>query len=367
MTEHIKNTIFKPAARPLLIGSLPVNDHQEAMQLILAHTPDIPLWPQLPGLPQEGMLVQFVNGLPGVVQQGKKTLVDTSRETFEADLLAFYEDYLAIEMARDIPAGSRFQLKPEAAAGFFVFMDAVRALPTPPLAVKGQITGPLTQGVGLTDQHDRVLFYDERLKDAVTKLIAMQARWQVEQMRTLQTPAPPIVFFDEPGAVSFGSSAFISITREQVVSALQEVIQAVKQAGGLAGIHICANGEWSLALEAGTDVISFDAYSYFDKLVLYRDSLKQFVIKGGILAWGIVPTSDIEAIERETAQTLFDRWQQQLNEVVALGLDPHQVLQQTLITPACGTGSITLPQARKVLALTRDVSDRVRMEYSLQD
>jgi hypothetical protein len=32
----------------------------------------------------------------------------------------------------------------------------------------------------------------------------MKARWQVEQMLTLQTPSPPLVFFDEPGAVSFG-------------------------------------------------------------------------------------------------------------------------------------------------------------------
>lgn len=365
MTLTQKTRTFKPAALPLLIGSLPVDDHRQAMQWILNHTPDIPLWPQLPGFAQEGMLYQFLPGLPGVVQRGKKTLVDTSLEIFEDELLAFYEDYLAIEDGTPIPAGSRFQLKPETAPGFFVFMETLRNLETPPQAVKGQITGPLTQGVGITDQHDRVLFYDDRLKDAVTKLIAMQARWQVEQMRTLGLASAPIVFLDEPGAVSFGSSAFISITRDQVVSALQEVIQAVQGAGGLAGIHICANGEWSLALEAGTDIISFDAYSYFDKLVLYRSPLTKFIQSGGILAWGIVPTSDVEAIERETVQSLYTRWQQQFDQVVALGFEPEQVLQQTLITPACGTGSLKQPQALKVLALTRDLSDMIRTRFAV--
>jgi len=356
---------FQPAARPLLIGSLPLTDHQEAMQWIVAHTPEIPLWPQLPEYTREGMVYQFLPGLPGIVRQGKKVMVDTGLDGFDAQLLAFYEDYLAIDAKTPIPDTSRFRLTPETAPGFFVFMETVKNMAEPPLSVKGQITGPLTQGVAITDQHGRVLFYDERLKDAVIKLIAMKARWQVEQMLTLQTPAPPLVFFDEPGAVSFGSSAFISITREQVVAALQECIQAVQAAGGLAGIHICANGEWSVALEAGTDIISFDAYSYFDKLILYRDPLKQFIQAGGILAWGIVPTSDTQAIAREDAKTLYGRWRRQFTELVALGLEPSRVLQQTLITPACGTGSLPYPEALKVLSLTRELSDRVRSRFKV--
>ncbi|MFO7460319.1 MAG: hypothetical protein R6X07_06800 [Desulfatiglandales bacterium] len=356
---------FKPAARPLLIGSMPGTDHQEAMELIMAHTPEIPLWPQLPGHAREGMVRQFLHGLPGVVQRGRKVLVDTGLEGFDEELLRFYEDYLAIDAEHAIPATSRFCLKPETAPGFFIFMERVRTLPSPPLGVKGQITGPLTQGVGITDQNGRVLFYDERLKDAVIKLIAMKARWQVEQMLTLQTPSPPLVFFDEPGAVSFGSSAFISITREQVVAALRECIQAVQAAGGLAGIHICANGEWSVALEAGTDIISFDAYSYFDKLLLYRDPLKRFIQEGGILAWGVVPTSNTRAIAREDAETLYALWHRQFTELVTLGLDPSRVLQQTMITPACGTGSIPDPESRKVLALTRELSDKVRSEFKV--
>jgi hypothetical protein len=356
---------FLPAARPLLIGSLPVTDHREAMQLIMAYTPEILLWPQLPGYAQEGMLYQFLPGLPGVVRQGKKTLVDTGLDDFEIELSRFYEDYLAIDAHASIPDTSRFCLKQETAPGFFIFMETVKNLDAPPLAVKGQITGPLTQGVGIRDQHGRALFYDERLKDAVIKLIAMQARWQVEQMRTLQTPSPPMVFFDEPGAVSFGSSAFVSITREQVMAALQECIQAVQATGGLAGIHICANGEWSVALGAGTDIISFDAYSYFEKLILYRDPLKQFIQGGGILAWGIVPTSDTQAIAREDAQTLYARWYRQFTDLVALGLDPSRILEQTLITPACGTGSISYSEALKVLALTRELSDRVRSTFKV--
>ena len=51
-------------------------------------------------------------------------------------------------------------------------------------------------------------------------------------------------------------------------------IDAIKAAGGMAGVHVCANTDWSLVLDSGADILSFDAYGYFDKLILYRDALQ---------------------------------------------------------------------------------------------
>ncbi len=41
-------TQFKANALPVLIGSLPVTDHDQAINMVLKYTPDIPLWVQLP-------------------------------------------------------------------------------------------------------------------------------------------------------------------------------------------------------------------------------------------------------------------------------------------------------------------------------
>ena len=56
---------FKANGFPLLIGSLPVKNHQDAAKLVLDYTPDIPLWVQLPKFKKEGMISQFLSGLPG--------------------------------------------------------------------------------------------------------------------------------------------------------------------------------------------------------------------------------------------------------------------------------------------------------------
>jgi hypothetical protein len=48
------------------------------------------------------------------------------------------------------------------------------------------------------------------------------------------------------------------------------------------------------------------------------------------------------------------RWEGQCNDLVALGVDREQLLNQSLISPSCGVGSLSLAQAQKVLALTRE-------------
>jgi hypothetical protein len=160
--------------------------------------------------------------------------------------------------------------------------------------------------------------------------------------------------------VSFGSSAFISISREQVNAAMAEVIEGVHGADGLAGIHICANGDFSLALDSGADIISFDAYNFFDKLMLYSDKVKMFLDNGGILAWGIVPTDDPGYIEKESVESLLEKWEKEVAQVQALGFDRARIMAQSLITPSCGTGSLTLGHAVKVLEMTQGLSKRLR-------
>ena len=77
-------TLFKANGLPLLVGSLPMDDHPAAARLVMDHTPQIPLWVQLPQFPEEGMINQFIPGLPGVtVQKGKHFI----------EMLAFYTNY----------------------------------------------------------------------------------------------------------------------------------------------------------------------------------------------------------------------------------------------------------------------------------
>ncbi len=92
-----------------------------------------------------------------------------------------------------------------------------------------------------------------------------------------------------------------------------------------------ANTEWPVLFESGVDIVSYDAYSYFDKLVLYSDHLVKFFSRGGILATGIVPTTP-EFIDIETVDSLVEKWFEQSRQLQAIGIDAKTVYQQTLIS-----------------------------------
>jgi methionine synthase II (cobalamin-independent) len=342
----------------VLIGSLPFAEHEQALKLVLNYTPEIPLWIQLPVHREEGMVAQFMPGMPGLCATADRSFIDTAQADFDRDLIHFYEEYLAVMEGNTDLSDSRFLLDEDTARGFFLFIASLKRLSAPPVAVKGQVTGPFTFCTGILDQNKKAIIYDEQIKDAAVKLLALKSRWQVRQLS--QFGCPVIIFFDEPALAGFGSSEFISISKDTIIQSLEEVMEAVHAEGGLAGVHVCANTDWSLILDSAADIVSFDAYSYFERFILYKDSIKEFLNAGKIIAWGIVPTLEVDKLENETTESLINRWKEKAAQLEKLGIDSNQLISQSLITPSCGSGSLSAELAIKVLRLTREVSAQIR-------
>ncbi len=351
---------FKPYCLPMLIGSQPLKSHDEATRLIVGNVPQIPNWVQLPVYPREGMVEQYMEGLPGLVQEADRNFVNTIDARFDEEVLAFFEAYLAASEQAVADDASPFALSPERAPGFFSLMAALQSPPDNLQAVKGQITGPITFCTTLQDHEKRAIFYNDTVRDAAVKLLALKAAWQAKKMGDLGVPV--IVFIDEPALAGYGSSEFISISREDIMTCLDEVMDAVHAQGALAGVHVCANTDWSLLLDSQVDIINFDAYGYFDKFVLYGDLLKKFIASGRYLAWGLVPTLLADQIEAATVDSLWQDWNAKLERLKELGLDVEQVKAQSFVTPSCGTGSLTPELSEKVLMLTKALSKRIRGE-----
>ena len=349
---------FQPDAAAMLIGSQPLKEHREANRLVLEYTPDIPNWVQLPTYRNEGMVDQFMEGLPGLVTEGEKNFVDVTAEDFDHQTLAFFEEYLQVVGQEGAWDQTRFVLTPEFAPGFFSLLDGLETHGDRLKAVKGQVTGPITFCTALHDQDNRAIFYHDTLRDAAVKLLALKAAWQAKTLGRLGVPV--IIFIDEPALAGFGSSEFISISREDIATCLKEVIDAVHGQGAMAGVHVCANTDWSLLLDSDVDIVNFDAHGYFDRLILYADPLKKFLASGRFLAWGLVPTLRPEQIEAATVDSLWQDWEDKTRQLAEKGMDKATVQAQSFITPSCGTGSLTPELSHKVLELTRGLSRRIQ-------
>ena len=321
------------------IGSLPYIDAAKSVEWIF-NTFDIPFWPQLPKRSfKENMYSQFSQGLPGLVMDEKKRTihVDSSRDLSE-ELAGIYE--ACISWSYD-----SFGITEEFAEGFYSFIKEAKK--RKPECVKGHITGPVSFGLGVTDETGKSIIYNELLKEALVKLLEIKAIWQIDRLKPLAEKV--IIFIDEPYLTSFGSS-FVNIKREDVVSMLDSIIDGVHSKGAAAGIHCCGNTDWSMIAQTKVDIINFDAYLYADNLSLYSKDIDRFLKRGGYLAWGIVPTSD-DAL-KETDRSLFERLNSQIKNLEKKSIDRDLIIQNSLLTPSCGMGTLSEN-------LTGDIADKL--------
>ena len=341
----MKDTRFN--CLPTIIGSMPHTDPVEVCNLVTRFLKDIPAWPQLPRRSyKEGMAIQFGQGFPGIVESEKSIYVDRSLD-IDKPLESLYSAYLDNDVDK-YPVGAEY------ASGLY---EMVSRTDLQPMAIKGQITGPISWGLSVTDENKRAVLYDEILSDAAARLLRLKAGWQENMLSRLSSET--IIFIDEPSMASYGS-AFFSLPKDNVIGLLEEVLGGIK---GFSGIHCCGNTDWSLILGTSTDILSFDTYNYAESLTLYPAEVKKYIERGGAIAWGIVPNSE-DSLNRETAASLKERLEEAIAPLTRNGIPFRQLIEQALITPSCSLSYLSEEASAHTLELLADLSVKIRKQYA---
>jgi hypothetical protein len=346
---------LEPCCLATAIGSLPHKDPQQAVQVVLRSIPNAPIWPQLPanGL-NEQMEIQYSEGIPRVVIDREKGRMyfDTTGDT-SGELAEFYEKYCA----EDFEA---FRITPEFSQGIYAMEAALKQAGGTRPFVKVQTTGPLSVGLSIVDEKKRAIFYNPEFVDVVVKGMAMKCRWQIRKFKPYAEQV--ICFVDEPILSAFGSSTYVSVTRDDTVAKLGEVVEAVHAEGAIAGVHCCGNTEWPILMDAGVDLINFDAFDYGETILLYPDNFKAHLLAGKGLAIGIVPTNSAK-IQAATVDSLMAKFCALVEKLAkATGIDTQQICRQSFITPSCGTGSLPVADAERVFKTLHELSAKLRLE-----
>jgi hypothetical protein len=336
-----------------MIGSLPHTDPQAAVRLVMEHLSEAPIWPELPRRSfLEGMVHSHTQGLPGLVvdQAAQRLYVDTQSD-YSAELAAFYEKALAAEQGGDLSA---FAVEPTHASALEPAAGAMRGKKFP--CVKTHCIGPVSFGLQLTDGEDKSLFYDETYRDVLTRQVTLQSRWLIRRFAPFAETV--IAFLDEPSLAAFGSSSYIAVSREQVVEQLGRAVAALQADGAVVGVHVCGNTDWPMIAETGADILNYDAYEYGQSMLLYPEEVGSLLKRGGILAWGIVPNSD--KVHGESAASLQERFFSLVDGLAAKGIDRQLILDQSMLTPACGMGPMLVGDAEKVVGLLSELAESVQ-------
>jgi hypothetical protein len=75
-----------------------------------------------------------------------------------------------------------------------------------------------------------------------------------------------------------------------------------------------------------------------------------------------VPTS--AAIREQTCESLCAQLEKVMDNLAATGISKQTIIEQAIITPSCGTGSMAEADAEKVFEMVKQVSTAMKKKYN---
>lgn len=356
------NQLSNLKLQALAIGSLPHNSVESAMEVVKKDFSEIPFYPQLSNINRnEDMTIQFLEGLPSFLPSNESFEIDTESEKFFEDLESFFTDYEEIIADTDTEILEKYAISKEFSSTFPEFEKIIKN--TKPQYAKAQIIGPFTLAAMLTDQNGINAIFDETLREIVVKLLTLKVLWQIKHIKQANPTTIPIIFMDEPTLSQLGTSAYLTISEKDVVDMLAEISEIIHQNGGISAIHCCGKCDWTILIKAKADIINFDAFAFSEHLGLFAQEIDKFLQDGGKLAWGLVPTLDVEALKNITLADLIKDFGQGIKYLTNKGIDEKLIIDNSLITSSCGAGSLSVELAQKAMDLVFELSNELRKRF----
>ena len=311
------------------MGIMPHKDVDKALELVLGL--DIPFWPQLPHVSlYEDMYIQTSQNFPGIEINFDKGRLTFHTAKFEENL----DDYFT-----KMEQTETYALTPEYSVVFQKFLSQnlhnYRA-------IRGQITGPVSFGFKVLDENLKPIIYNEEAKTILFDFIQKKVNVQYQELKAKNQNA--FVWVDEPGL----GYVFSGLSGYNDQQAKEDYFNFVQGLEGPKGLHLCADVNLPYLLELGAEILSFDAFQIGFMPKEYTQSVGEFIKKGGIISWGIVPT-ELKALEIQTpeklASILSNYW-----EVISENTDLSlvEIAEQALVAPArCCLVDITIDSSER--------------------
>jgi methionine synthase II (cobalamin-independent) len=315
------------------VGSMPGEDFDEAVRVVLGELPDLPHLPELPGrgviAAMAGRTLAIIAELGFDLQPAGWRLTDAHGVDHRRarSLLAQDLDVLE-EQAGDSLAGRE---------------------------LKVQVAGPWTLAATVERPRGDRLLADAGARRELAQALAEGVAVHVADIRRRVPGAEVVVQVDEPALpavlaakvpTASGFGRHRSVDAPRASEALGWVFAAIESAGAAPVAHCCAadvpigllRGAGARGVSVDLDVLGAAAY----------DDLGAALDEGERVFLGVVPATDPgrEPTERQIVERV-------LRLLDMLGLDPDEIAGQLVLTPACGLTGATPSYAREALALVR--------------
>lgn len=338
---------MKLAMRCLPVGALPYNSVKSTtamMAKLFQQTPFIALLPNISE--KESVLYRLLENLPGLSYDDGKLIIKTGTTDFKTKMFN-------LEKAFNKPEENSLEEYGFNAEFLEKFFQMIKKFKSPNAYIN--ILGPFTFYQMLSSAADKQILVDKSYKKLFIQAVCVKALWVMKEIKKYCSDTVPVVIIEEPILNQFGMLKRESeeITDKFVIDLLSRVIKKLKQHGAIVGVQCMDKCDWSIPIRAGADLISFDAYNNPNNIAIIPKIIKDFLCKGGIINWGIVPVASDNIIKSLNIDYLQKRLATTMDGVVISGVPDELLKKSSTVSLNGNTDKLSIMFAEKAIILAQ--------------
>ena len=202
---------------------------------------------------------------------------------------------------------------------------------------------------------------DKIYRKFITQTIYTKALWIIKQIKQISPKTTPIIMFEEPLLYKAGNLKRENeeVTHDVIVNMLAKIISKLHDAGARIGIQSFEKCDWSIPIDAGADIISFDAYNNPSNLNIIPEKINEFIVNGGIINWAIVPVINETIVKTLTIDYIYDRFIKTIEALIDSGTSEKYTYNNSTVSIQGDINHLPLIFAEKALIIANQLSKKI--------
>ena len=334
-------------------GSLPYESIEATTRMAAKLFEKIPYIPFMPKINnKDNILRRTISNIPGInITENDKIAFRPSEKTEKKLKLL---DKAFISPTKENLAEFGFE-----APFLEKFLQMNKKFKSPNACVN--LLGPFTLSQYLLENADIQLLADKNYRKIVIQSISVKAMWVIDKIREYNPQAEVLIILEEPLMGKFGDVQRQSeiVTLELITTLLTRVIEKIKSYGGIVGIQCMEKCNWQIPINAGADLISFDAYNNPNNLNIIPETIIDFISKGGKICWCIVPVMKESIVKSLNVEYLKTRLLTTFDGLVLAGVPANFVYNSSFVSVQGNLDNLPLIFGEKALILATQLSKKI--------
>ena len=339
--------------KTLPIGSLPYEDDKAATRMMVKLFETTPYLAMLPvANTNENIKYRTLSNLNGVLTKDKKYYLCSNMDKFRQ---------ISVKLDTIFNNPTAENLEPYKFDSYFFpkYLQILNRIKPKETVVN--ILGPFTMSQILINKSDIQILSDKMYRKFVIQSIAVKALWAIHQIKSASPDTTPLIILEEPLLHKIGNvkREYEDVTKDVIVNLFAKVIQKIKEYHGFVGIQCFEKCDWQIPLEAGVDVISFDAYNNPNNLTIIAEKINDFLVGGGRINWGIVPVPNEALVKSLTIDEVFNRFIKTIDNLIIAGTSERLTYNSAMVSINGNIDKLPSIFAEKALMLSTQLAKRI--------